>query len=294
MSKKLKGDLILLTAAIIWGFAFVAQKAGMDYIGPFTYNGIRFFMGATVLLPLLYYQVRKDRSIIKNVNKKVFWSSILAGLILFVAVSLQQSGIVYTTSGNAGFITGLYIIFVPFIGYFLKHKIRLNNWLGAIIALIGLYFLSITSGFRMQKGDILVLLCAFFWTIHILIIARLTLTANSIVISCIQFYVCAILCSISAVAFETVSMHNITDATIPILYGGLLSIPVAYTLQVVGQKFTPPSEASIILSLEALFAAIGGWLILNEVFTFRSILGCLLMLAGIIISQMTFKKRLYS
>ncbi len=290
MISKIKGDLLLLLTAMIWGFAFVAQRIGMDYIGPFTYNGIRFFIGSTALLPLLIFWIRKDRSIINKNPKLIIAGGLVCGSILFIASSLQQIGIQSTTAGKAGFITGLYLVIVPFIGIFLKHKIKLNNWIGAFIATIGLYLLSGAGRFDLQNGDFLVFLSAFFWAVHILVIGYYSPKLNPILLSCLQFYVCSLLCFITAFSHEQIVFANIYKASMPILYGGLLSISVAYTLQVVAQKTRPPEDASIILSMEALFAVIGGWLILSETLTVNAIIGCLLMLAGIILSQLSISK----
>lgn len=290
MIQKLKCNLLLLLTATIWGFAFVAQRVGMEHTGPFTYNGIRFFLGSTALLPLLFYFIKKDKSIITQKPKLIITGGLICGIILFIASSLQQVGIQSTTAGKAGFITGLYIIIVPFIGIFLRHKIKLNNWIGAIIATVGLYLLSGAERFILQKGDFLVFLSAFLWAVHILVIGYYSPKINPILLSCLQFYVCSILCLTTAFMNEQIIPTEIIKASVPILYGGLLSIGVAYTLQVVAQKTRPPEDASIILSLEALFAAIGGWLILNETLSFNAIIGCALMLSGIIFSQLTFRK----
>ena len=290
LTTKIKDDLILLLTAIIWGFAFVAQRIGMQNVGPFTYNGIRFFIGSTALLPLLFYYYKKDKSIIKKDTKLILSGGLVCGIVLFIGASFQQVGLQFTTAGKAGFITGLYIIIVPFIGIFLHHKIKINNWIGAFIATIGLYLLSGAERFILQRGDFLVFISAIFWAVHILVIGYFSPKMNPILLSCLQFYVCSFLCLGTALIHEQIMISNIFKASLPILYGGLLSIGVAYTLQVVAQKTRPPEDASIILSLEALFAVIGGWLILSENLSITSIIGCLLMLAGIILSQISFSR----
>ncbi|MBE0638734.1 MAG: DMT family transporter [Bacteroidales bacterium] len=291
VSKSLTSNLLLLLTAIIWGFAFVAQRAGMEHVGPFTFNGIRFLLGCVTLLPLLYFQG-------KTVNRKGLaegkWSrddvagGLLAGLVMFMAVSLQQIGIVHTTAGKAGFITGLYVILVPVVGIFIRQKTSITVWAGAVVAAIGLYFLSITENFTLAMGDSFVLISGLFFTFHILIIGKFSARANIIRLSVLQFFVCAVLSLVAAFATETIELSGVTDAVIPILYGGIFSVGIAYTLQVAGQKHAHPSAASIILSLESLFAVIGGWLILNELMTARNLFGCALMLSGMIMAQLRF------
>ncbi len=293
ISKSLTSNLLLMLTAIIWGFAFVAQRAGMEHVGPFTFNGIRFLLGCVTLLPLLYFQG-------KTVNRKGLaggkWSrddvtgGLLAGLVMFMAVSWQQFGIVHTTAGKAGFITGLYVILVPVVGIFIRQKTSANVWAGAVVAAIGLYFLSITENFTIAMGDSLVLISALFFTFHILIIGKFSARANIIRLSVLQFFVCAVLSLVAAFATETIEISGVFDATVPILYGGIFSVGIAYTLQVAGQKHAHPSAASIILSLESLFAVIGGWLILNEQMSVRNLIGCALMLTGMILAQIRFRK----
>ena len=282
---------MLLLAAIIWGFAFVAQKAGMEFIGPFAFNGIRFALGAISLLPLLFFQKQlfgtstKHHSIGFTVR-----GGIILGVVLFVAASFQQVGIVKSTAGNAGFITSLYIIIVPFLGIFLKHKITMEVWVGAILAVVGLYFLSINRQFQMAPGDGLVLLSALFFAIHILLIGHYAPKTNVLLLSVIQFAVSALLNLIVAFVFEEIRWSMVTGALYPILYGGILSIGVAYTRQGVGQRNVAPPKAAIVLSLEAVFALLGGWLLLSETIPFRKGMGALIMLTGLIVSQLKFTK----
>ena len=286
----MKSLLILLLTAIIWGLAFVAQKAGMEFIGPFAFNGIRFTLGAASLLPLLLFQ----KYFTNNSKQEIDGSStlkggIIMGIVLFIASSLQQVGIIESTAGNAGFITSLYIIFVPFIGIFIKHKINKEVWLGAVLAVIGLYFLSVNNQLQMAAGDSLVLLSAVFWAIHIVLIGHYAPKVNILLLSIIQFTVSAILNLIVAFIFEETEWQMVSDALYPILYGGIMSIGVAYTLQMVGQKNVAPSKAAIILSFESVFALLGSWLILNEIIDFRKGMGAAIMLFGLIISQVKFK-----
>ncbi len=286
----MKHILLLLLAAIIWGFAFVAQKAGMEFIGPFAFNGIRFALGAFSLLPLILFQKQLFNR--TNSNAPVsftFKGGIVLGIVLFIAASLQQIGIVKSTAGNAGFITSLYIIIVPFTGIFFKHKISKEVWTGAILAVIGLYLLTISQQFKMAPGDGLVLLSAFFWAFHIILIGHYAPKTNIILLSVIQFSVSALLNFVAAYLFETISISMISGALYPILYGGIMSIGVAYTLQVAGQRNIAPSKASIILSLESVFAMLGGWLLLHETLTPKKGMGAAIMLAGLIVSQLKLK-----
>jgi len=287
----MKSILILLLTAIIWGLAFVAQKVGMDFIGPFAFNGLRFTLGAVSLLPLLLfkkYLFTKDEQDIDN--SLTLKGGVIMGIILFIAASLQQIGIIESTAGNAGFITSLYIIFVPFIGIFIKHKINKEVWFGAILAVIGLYFLSVNSELQIAAGDSLVLFSAIFWAIHIVLIGHYAPKVNILILSIIQFSVSAILNLIVAYIFEEIQWQMISDALYPILYGGIMSIGVAYTLQIYGQKSIAPSKAAIILSFESVFALLGSWLIINEIIDFRKGMGAAIMLAGLIISQIKFRK----
>jgi drug/metabolite transporter (DMT)-like permease len=290
----LKSDVLLLLTAVIWGFAFVAQRVGMDYVGPFTFNGIRFALGGLSLLPLIIYRKRQVVFPVKKETKRPAWKYLLggtlAGLFLFAGASLQQAGLVYTTAGNAGFITGLYVVIVPVIGLFWKQRVGAGTWVGALLAAIGLYLLSVTEGFDIAFGDVLVLISAFLWASHVLIIGWLSPRTDSIQLAAFQFAICSVLSLFSAFMFETIVFENLVKAAIPILYGGFMSVGVAYTLQVVAQKDAHPAHASILLSLEAVFAAIGGWIVLNEMLSTRGLFGCSLMLAGMLISQLWTKK----
>jgi drug/metabolite transporter (DMT)-like permease len=292
LQKALKSDLLLLLTAIIWGFAFVAQRAGMDHVGPFTFNGIRFGLGSLSLIPLLFFfrQGKTGRPPKAGWNRLTLMTGLFAGAALFVAATFQQIGIVYTTAGKAGFITGLYVIFVPVFGMFVRQRTRPVVWFGALLAATGLYFLSVNENFRIDPGDALVLVSAFFFAFHILIIGRFSFRVSAIRLSIIQFAACSLLSLIAAVFTEEIVMANILDAAIPILYGGIFSVGIAYTLQVVGQKNAHPSAASIILSLESLFAVVGGWLLLNEQMTVRGLSGCGLMLAGMVLAQLRWKR----
>jgi len=287
MSPKLRSDLILLLAAIIWGFAFVAQRVVMEFVGPFTFNGVRFTLGTLALIPFLFFGKKftlKDPLLVIS-KRKIFLGVIGTGILLFIGVSLQQVGLKTTTAGKAGFITGLYVVFVPIVGIFLGHRTNLYTWLVVLLSATGLYLLSIQSGFRMEHGDLLVLGCAVVFTFHVLLIGWLSPRMNSFHLATGQFAICALLNLIVAFSIESVDAGKIMDAAVPILYGGIISVGIAYTLQVIAQKEAHPAYASIILSMEAVFAALGGWMILHESLSQRSLAGCFLMLAGMVIAQ---------
>jgi len=244
-------ELLLLLAAIIWGFAFVAQKAGMDSIGPMAYNGIRFLLGSATLLPVIWYYNKKNKISTPLKNKTNIWfAGLVSGLVLFIAATIQQIGIVYTTAGNAGFITTMYVILVPVFGLFLKQKVNLQTWIAAVIALIGLYFLSVSEEFTIVIGDALVLGSALFWAAQVLLASYYAPKVNIIKLAAIQFAITGALSLLISFLTETYSLQNIYDAAIPILYGGILSVGLAFTLQLIGQKNVIPSHAAIILSTE--------------------------------------------
>ncbi len=291
--KNLRSDLVLLLAAIIWGFAFVAQRIGMDFVGPFTYNGVRFTLGTLVLLPFLFFGASGKEPLVKvshpSDRRKIIIGSLMTGLFLFGGVALQQLGLQQTTAGKAGFITGLYVVFVPIAGLLFGQRSHISMWIGALLSVSGLYLLSMTNGFNFAPGDKLVLYCAIVFTFHVLFIAWLSPLMNSFLLAIIQFSICALLNLLIAFTIEPVNLESVLQAWAPIAYGGILSVGVAYTLQVVAQKTAHPAHASIILSLEAVFAVIGGWLILHEGFTARMLAGCILMLLGMIAVQVRIK-----
>ncbi|NOY77188.1 MAG: DMT family transporter [Calditrichaeota bacterium] len=288
----LKSDFLLLITATIWGFAFVAQRAGMQFVGPFTFNAARFTLGALALGGLVWGRTRKSsRAVPKIPSRTLLVGAGSAGVILFLGSTFQQMGLVTTTAGKAGFITGLYVILVPILGIFLGNRTRRQTWVGAFLAVAGLYFLSIHEDLTMTIGDGLVLVSAFFWASHVLLIDHLTTRLDTFQLAFVQFLVCAGLSAIGAVAAEEILFAQILAAAVPILYAGLMSVGIAYTLQVVAQKDAHPSHAAIIMSLESVFAALGGWWILREGLTFREGLGCLLMLTGMVVSQIRFRNR---
>jgi drug/metabolite transporter (DMT)-like permease len=272
----------LFSTAIIWGLAFVAQRVGADYMSPFTFNGVRFMLGSVSLIPVILILERGQAAD----NKVTFWAGAGGGIILFLASSLQQFGVEMTGSaGKAGFLTGLYTVLVPMLGRFLGRKVRMLTWIGAVSAVIGLYLLSVPDWGSMEPGDIVLVIGAFFWAGHIIFIDRFVNRIKVISFSMIQFFTCGLLSVICAFLFENVTLAGINAGIIPLLYGGLLSAGVAYTLQSVGQKGVEPAKAAIILSLEAIFSAIGSAVILNERLSPRGYAGCAFIFAGIIASQ---------
>lgn len=288
---KAKANVLLLLAATIWGFAFVAQRVGMDYIGPFAFNGIRFALGSLSLVPLiLFYKNKPSGKKAVATEIKCWQVGCLAGVILFVAASLQQIGLIYTTAGKSAFITCLYIVLVPLAGLYLNERISGSTWFGSILAIIGLYFLSVKDSFTISYGDVLELLGAFFWTAHIILIDRFSCKVDTLKLAFFQFVTCSILSLGVAYLYEVITAEAILQAGIPILYGGFCSVGIAYTLQIVGQKHAAPSHAAIILSMETVFAAIGGYFILDEHLGMRELAGCVLMMAGMLLSQLNSLK----
>ncbi len=291
MTKQLKSTFIMLTAAIIWGFAFVAQVAvDNNVIGNFTFNGVRFLIGSLSLIPvILIFELEKaDR----EKWKKTVIAAAMAGTALFIASALQQQGISMNhNAGKSGFITSLYTVLVPIFGWVIwRNKTGFKAWLAAFLAVIGLFLLSAGEGFdSVEAGDIVVLIGSFFWTIHILVVDKKVQGINPITFSSMQFAVCGLLNMLFALMTETITWTGISLTAFPILYTGLMSTGVAYTCQVVGQKDADPNYAAIILSTECVFSAIGGAIFLNESFTLRGYIGCVLIFVGIVISQLKKK-----
>lgn len=305
----LRADGLLLLTALIWGLAFSAQRKGMEFIGPMAYNALRYLIGVLCMLPLVSRSLRARRKSDGargaaaaassatatapsapgnpghlSARDKIL-GSVLAGTCMFLGAGLQQIGLVSTTAGNAGFITSLYVVIVPILGIIVGRKVSGRVWFSVALAVAGLYLLSVREGFTVSPGDGYVLACAFFWALHILIVARLAPRMDVAELGLGQYLVCAALSLASALIFEPQPFAGAGDALIPILYGGFLSIGVAFTLQIVAQKDAHPTHASIILSMESLFAAVGGALLLGERMDARTLAGGALMLAGMIISQ---------
>jgi drug/metabolite transporter (DMT)-like permease len=283
-SDTIRSDLLLLLAATIWGLAFVAQRVGMDHVGPFTFNGIRFALGGLSLLPFVW--ISRKRTLAGSPSDLIR-SGMISGVFLFAGISFQQVGIVYTTAGKAGFITGLYVVLVPILGLFLgTARTGTGTWVGIILASIGMYLLSITRGLDIGFGDMLVFFSAICFACHIIIIERFCTRFSTAALSLIQCIVCSGLSLGVAAVFESFVPADILAAAFPLFYGGVFSVGLAYTLQIYGQKNSPASHAAIILCLESVMAAIGGWIILNELLSARAIFGCALMLAGMLVSQL--------
>ncbi len=288
--RKKNGFLLFLTA-FIWGTAFVAQSVGMDHLGPFGFNGIRSLIGGAALLPCIWILGRTDR----EHRKKEDWKTLTAGgiscgLALFAASSLQQIGIQYTTAGKAGFITAFYIVLVPVAGIFLGKKTGWKVWTAVAMALAGLYFLCITESFRIGKGDVFVFAGAVIFAVHILVIDYFAPRTDGVKMSCIQFFVAGILSLFPMAATETTTLEGVWLSMGPLLYAGVLSCGVAYTLQIIGQKNMNPTIASLILSLESCISVLAGWVILGERLSIREGAGCALMFGAIILAQLPGKK----
>ena len=290
-NKIFRSNLLLLLAAIIWGFAFVAQREGMEHIGPFLFNAIRFALGSLVLIPFLFkpYQIENSRRILYT-DKSFYFYGIIAGILLYFGSAAQQAGLVYTTAGKAGFITGLYMVFVPVFGLFIGQKTSFYAWIGVLVAAVGLYLLSISNEFTIQFGDMLELVSAFVWAVQVLFIGRLSPRINAVHLAFFQFVICSVLNFITSLLYESFTFAGINSALPSILYAGLLSVGIGYTLQVVAQKDAHPSHAAILMSLESVFALIGGWLLLNEMISLKEFIGCILMFSGMIISQLSLLK----
>ena len=280
-----QANLILLITALIWGFGFVAQRMGMDHLGPYAFNVCRFLVGALSLLPLLFF-LRKNGSTSSDFNRSFWKFSIFAGFALFGGATLQQVGIQYTTVGKAGFITGLYVVIVPILGLCLRQKIGRWTVIGCILAVLGLYFLSIKQDFSIGWGETLVLIGAFFWAVHVQVIgAANKRNLSPIKLALVQYLVCAALNLLLSLLFETFLFDQVILASGAILYAGIVSVGIAFTLQVIAQKKIDPSRAAIILNLEAVFAVLAGWLFFTELLTIKEWLGCSLMFLGMILSQ---------
>jgi len=298
MKKQAISAAELLLTAFIWGVAFVAQSVGMDYIGPFTFNCVRSIIGGLVLIPLVLILGKKNRKDTvktteetKEYRKNTVIGGILCGICLCVASSFQQFGIMYTTVGKAGFITALYIIIVPILGIFLKKRVAPIVWVSSIIAVIGFYLLSISGQVSINKGDILVLICAVLFSVHILVIDYFSPKGEGVTISCIQFFTCGLLCGVCMFIFENPQIGDILAAYLPILYAGVMSCGVAYTLQIVGQKNMDPTVASLILSLESVFSALAGWFLLGQGLSTKELIGCGLVFVAVLLAQMPQKSK---
>ena len=289
---QIKGTLMLLGAAFFWGTTFVAQHEGMYGLGPFSYSAARYLTGFLSLLVILIF-TRKSRAVERRKKnyQRGFLIGLLIGVVLFIASSMQQIALQYSTAGKAAFITCLYIVFVPLGAKFLGKIIRRENWIGAGLAIIGLYLLAIGDGFFVQLGDAILFVSAFVWTAHILIVDRFANRVDVIEMSAAQIFIVMILSFTAMFALETPSLTTMLNAWFPIFYGGLMSSGIAFTLQLYGQKYAEPSTAAILMSFEAIFGALAGWFFLNEVMSSREIFGCVLMLIGMLATQWTLIKK---
>lgn len=291
-NRKLGSSLLLFLAACIWGLAFVAQSVGMEYMGAYTFSCSRFLIGGTVLLPIVIFKYNKKRTQTHVSFKNALKGGLCCGLVLCVATLFQQFGIQYTTVGKAGFITTLYIIIVPIFGLFLHKRVQGKVWIAAMIAAVGLYMLCISEGFSIGKGDILVFVCAILFSIHILTIDYFSPRIDGVVLSCIQFYAAGIISIIGAFIFEKPAWNQLAAGAVPILYAGIMSSGVAYTLQIIGQKNLNPAIASLILSIESVISVLAGWVILGETLSAKELFGCLLVFAAVILAQLPNGKQI--
>ena len=290
MKQQIKTSLILLLTATIWGVAFVAQSVGMEYIGPFTFNAIRCVLGGLVLIPVILVLKKKKETGAENQekeDKKTLWAGgIACGVILCIASNLQQFGIMEASVGKSGFFTALYIVMIPVIGIFIGKRPGIKLWFCVALAVVGMYLLCMKDGsFTIERADIMLLLCALVFSFHILVVDYFSPKVDGVKMSCIQFFVCGVLSAVGMLFTETPDISNIQAAWLPLLYAGLLSCGVGYTLQIVGQKGINPVIASLIMSLESVISALAGWVILGQVLSPKEILGCVLMFVAIIITQ---------
>ena len=281
-----RGALMLLGASFFWGTTFVAQMSGMDGLGPFSYAAARYFLGFLSLLAVLIW-TRKTRARERRAEKlsRGFLIGLACGIFLFAASSMQQISMLYTTAGKAAFITCLYIMFVPLAASFLGRKILRENWIGAALAIIGLYFLALNEEFSVNRGDVILFFSAFVWAAHILLVDRFAAKVDILELSTAQIFMTMVLSFAAMLIFEAPTLSAITGAIIPIAYGGIMSSGVAFTLQIYGQKYAEPSAAAILMSFESIFGAVSSWLILGEEMSGREIFGCALMIAGIFATQ---------
>ena len=277
----IQGSLILFVTAVIWGLAFAFQSAGMEYIGPFTFNVLRNLIGAIVILPLALLNKEKSES-----QKTLAIAGIICGVALGAASCLQQYGLLFTTAGKAGFLTALYIIMIPLAGIFMKKKCTKNVYIAVVLSLAGIYLLCMSGGFSLNRGDVFEFLCAIVFTVQILAVDKFSPRVNVYKFACIEFAAAAVTAMIPAAMTETFSVHDVCAAWLPLLYTGVLSSGAGYTLQIIGQRKLNPTVAAIIMSLESCLSVIGGWIILGQSLTAREIAGCAIMFAAIILAQL--------
>ena len=292
-NRALRADLLMLLTAMIWGSVFVAQTRGMEHVGPFLYSGARFLLATLVLLPLFFWRPGGRDSAappIQPASRGLWFGGLLMGVVLALGINLQQVGLQFTSVTNSGFITGLYVIIVPLLGLFIGHKTGLGIWLGACLAVVGMFLLSVGDGFQVASGDWLQLAGAFVWGVHVLLVGFFAGRHDPLRLALVQFIACAAISLVLAVIFEEIQLQSIIAAGPAILYGGIFGVAVGFTLQVVAQKDAIASHAAIILSLEAVFAAIAGAWLLGESLDVRGYFGCALMFAGMLLAQLWPKK----
>ncbi|HEY1027583.1 MAG TPA: DMT family transporter [Pseudomonas sp.] len=285
-SQALRADLLMLITAMIWGSVFVAQQLGMENIGPFLYSGLRFMLASLVLIPVIVLMQRRKRKPAPSTSRGLILGGVIMGLALATGINLQQVGLMFTTVTNSGFITGLYVIVVPLLGLFIGQKSSLGIWLGASLAVVGMFLLSVGEGFTVASGDWLQLAGAFVWGIHVLLVGFFASRHDPLRLALIQLVTCAVISLALALAFETATLDGILKAAPAILYGGIFGVAIGFTLQVIAQQHAIASHAAIILSLEAVFAAIAGAWFLDESLPLRGYLGCGLMFAGMLLAQL--------
>ena len=299
--KALFGNVLLLITAIIWGTAFAAQRVGMDHIEPFTFGACRYVLATLALALIIFiFEGRKRRNPdyvapteeeSQEEKKQTLQGGILCGIALFVASSFQQIGIQYTSAGKTAFITALYIVLVPVFGLFLKKRVTWLTWLGVALSAVGLYLLCIKEGFTIEMGDFIVFLCSICFSVHILLCDHFTGKANPLKLSFLQFFVCCVLSWVAAFIAETPNIAGITAAGFAIFYCGVFSAGLGYTFQMIAQKDTDPTVASLLMSLESVFGAIGGYFILHEVLSAKELIGCCIMFAAIIVAQIPLPEK---
>jgi drug/metabolite transporter (DMT)-like permease len=278
----LKANLLLFLAALVWGTTFVAQRVGMDHVGPLTYSGVRFALGALALSPLAWIGMKRGTRPVPELTGKwvPLWGTLLAGVLMCGGINLRQKGIVYTTAGKAAFITGLYVIIIPVLGLLRRNNPGAGVWTGAVFGACGMYLLSVREDFTLAPGDGWVLVCAFVWALQVMFLGYIAPRMNTYVPACGQALVCSLLSLVLALLFESPSLGAIWSAAAPIFYGGVMSVAVGFTLQVIAQKDSPPAHAAIILQIETLIGAVSGWAVLGETMGTRALTGAALMPGG--------------
>ncbi|WP_118181986.1 DMT family transporter [Paraburkholderia phosphatilytica] len=289
--RHLRANLLMLIAAIIWGSAFVAQRLSLDAIGPFLFTGLRFLLGAGVVFALIAC-LRPTASRVRLLSapramqRDLLVAGVVLGILLALSISLQQIGLKYTKIANAGFITSLYVIIVPVLGVLMRHQTGMGTWLGALLAVVGMYFLSVSEHFTILYGDWFQLGCAVVISVQVMVVGYFARRLDPLALSLVQFVVCGVICLAIALAIEPVNLAVIAAGAPTVLYGGALSVGIGYTIQVVAQKDAAPAHAAVIFSMEGVFAALSGWIVLGETLSSRALFGCALMLTGLIVCQL--------